>query len=141
MISNISRKSAVVLPNSKDCLISLDGAKYFYIMGLASGYHRIPMKKEDKRKTAVYTRRGMMQYTVTPLGLTGASSTFENLIEKVMRGLQWETYVLYLDDVIVMAMISQTHTKTYWKSLKDCNRSILSCMFLSVSFFKNRWSS
>ena len=58
------------------------------------------MKKKDKCKTAFYTRRGLMQYTVMPFGLTGAPSIFENLIEKVMRGLQWETCVLYLDDVI-----------------------------------------
>ena len=94
-INNISRKSAVVLPNTKDCLASLDGAKYFCTMDLASGYHQIPMKKEDKCETTFYTRRGLMQCTVMPsFGLTGAPSTFENLIEKVMRGLQWETSVL-----------------------------------------------
>ena len=41
-----------------------------------------------------------MQYTIMPFGLTGAPRTFENLIEKVIRGLQWETWVHYLDDVI-----------------------------------------
>ena len=85
---------------TKDCLASLDGAKYFCTMDLASGYHQIPMKKEDKCKTASYTRRGLMQYTIMAFGLTGAPSTFENLIEKVMKGLQWEMCVLYLDDVI-----------------------------------------
>ena len=43
-------------------------------------------------------------------GLTGAPSTFENLIEKVRRGLQWETSVLYLDDVICCGSdFSKTH--------------------------------
>ena len=45
-----------------------------------------------------------------PFGLTGAPSTFENLIEKVMRGLQWETCVLYLDDVICFG---SDFSKTY----------------------------
>ena len=41
-----------------------------------------------------------MQYTVVPFSLTTAPATFESLIEKVLRGLQWEKCVLYLDDVI-----------------------------------------
>ena len=69
-------------------------------MDLASEYHQIPMKEEDKCETAFYTRRGFMQYTVMPFGLTGAPTTFENLIAKVMRRLQWEKCVLYLDDAI-----------------------------------------
>ena len=69
-------------------------------MDLASGYHQIPMSEKDKYKTAFYTRKGLMQFMVMPFGLTTAPSTFEALMEKVLRGLQWEKCVLYLDDVI-----------------------------------------
>ena len=36
-----------------------------------------------------------------PFGLTNAPSTFERLIEDVMRGYQWEICLVYMDDVIV----------------------------------------
>ena len=61
---------------------------------------KIPMSEKDKCKTAFYSRKGLMQFTVMPFGLTTAPSTFEALMEKVLRGLQWGKCVLYLDDVI-----------------------------------------
>ena len=36
-----------------------------------------------------------------PFGLANAPSTFERLIEDVMRGYQWEICLVYMDDVIV----------------------------------------
>ena len=109
-------------------------------MDLASGYYQIPMKKEDKCKTPFYTRRGLMQCTVMPFGLTGAPSTFENLIEKVMRGLQWETCVLYLDDVICFG---SDFSKTY-QNLQEIferfRQANLKLKVPSVSSFKNWWS-
>ena len=99
-LNEISRKSAVGLPNTQDCISSLGGARLFCTMDLASGYHQIPMSAKDKCKTAFYTRKGLMQFTVMPFGLTTAPSTFEALMEKILRGLQWEKCVLYLDDVI-----------------------------------------
>jgi hypothetical protein len=38
---------------------------------------------------------------VTPFGLANSPSTFERLMEDVLRGLQWEECLLYLDDIIV----------------------------------------
>ena len=36
-----------------------------------------------------------------PFGLCNAPATFERLMNRVMSGLQWETLLVYLDDVIV----------------------------------------
>ena len=36
-----------------------------------------------------------------PLGLAIAPATFERLMEKVLSGLQWDTLLIYLDDIIV----------------------------------------
>lgn len=38
---------------------------------------------------------------VMPFGLTNSPYTFERLMEDVLRGLQWEECLLYLDDIIV----------------------------------------
>ena len=58
---------------------------------------------EDREKTAFCTRYGLYQFTVIPFGLCNAPGTFERLMEQILQGLQWETLLIYLDDVIVFS--------------------------------------
>ena len=50
-----------------------------------------------------------MAWKVLPFGLTSAPATFERLMEKVLKGLQWQTLLLYLDDVIIFSKDFESH--------------------------------
>ena len=79
----------------------LGGAEYFYTMDLASGYWQVRMKKEDRPITAFTTRKGLFQFKVMPFGLTNAPATLHRLMDTVLKGLQWQRCLVYLDDIIV----------------------------------------
>ena len=68
----------------------------FVFLVLASG-----RQPNDRQKTAFTTRRGLFEFSVMPFGLCNAPATFERLMETVLRGLQFETCLIYLDDIIV----------------------------------------
>jgi hypothetical protein len=73
-------------------------------------YHQVPITDEDKEKTAFATPRGgLYQFTIMPYGLCNAASTFERLIEKALRGLQWRVAVLYLDDIVAFGKTWEQH--------------------------------
>lgn len=38
-----------------------------------------------------------------PFGLCNAPATFQRLMDRVLAGMQWETCLVYLDDIIVLA--------------------------------------
>ena len=44
-----------------------------------------------------------------PFDLTLAPATFERLMEKVLKGLRWQTLLLYLDDVILFSKEFKNH--------------------------------
>jgi hypothetical protein len=44
-----------------------------------------------------------------PFGLCNASTTFERLMETVLRGLTYDSYIVYLDDMIVIGRTFQEH--------------------------------
>ncbi|XP_030839698.1 uncharacterized protein LOC115923367 [Strongylocentrotus purpuratus] len=44
-----------------------------------------------------------------PFGLCNAPGTFERAMELIMKGLQWRTLILYLDDIIVMSSTIGEH--------------------------------
>ncbi|KAL7294768.1 hypothetical protein TKK_0011895 [Trichogramma kaykai] len=87
----------------------LEGASYFSTFDLASGFHQIPMKPEDKWKTAFSTLNGHYQYCRMPTGLKNAPATFQRLIDRVLRGLQNTKMLVYLDDIIVYAKDLKEH--------------------------------
>ena len=37
-----------------------------------------------------------------PFGLCNAPATFQRLMDRVLAGMQWETCLVYLDDIIVL---------------------------------------
>ena len=87
-----TKKDVYPLPRIDDLLDKLAKAKYLSAIDLASGYHQIAMAPEDIEKTAFVTRYGPYEYTVLLLGLCNAPSTFQHLMNEVMKG--------YIDDFV-----------------------------------------
>lgn len=99
-LNAVTIKDAYPLPRVDDCLDSLAGSQWFSTMDLSSGYWQVEMADEDKEKTAFVTRSGLYHFRVMAFGLANAPATFERLMEGVMRGMQWEECLIYLDDII-----------------------------------------
>lgn len=102
-LNEVTAKDAYPLPRVNDCLDCLSGAKYFSTLDLQSGYWQLLVDEKDRPKTAFATKSGLYQYITMPFGLCNAPSTFERCMELVLRGLQWKTLLVYLDDIIVFA--------------------------------------
>ncbi len=100
-LNEVTIKDSYPLPRIEDCLDALVGAKFFSSMDLASGYWQIPVKEEDKEKTAFVSKSGLLEFNMMPFGLTNAPGTFERAMEAILQGLQWQTCLIYLDDIIV----------------------------------------
>ncbi len=102
---------AYPLPNINDILDQLGGAMYFSTFDLASGFQQIPLKEEDRPKTAFSTGNGHFQYKRMPEGLKGAPATFQRCMDEVLRGLTNEELLVYLDDIIIYARNLWEHEK------------------------------
>ena len=109
-------------------------SEWFCIMDLASDYWQIQLKEEDKPKTAFVTRKGLFQFKVIPFGLSNPPVTFQRLMEKILKGLQWQKCLVYLDDMIVFG-------KTFDEALAnlDCVMAWLKQTGLKIKPSKFRW--
>ncbi len=70
-------------------------------LGLTSGYFQIPLKREDVPKSAFVCKFGQFEMTRMAFGLNNAASTFQRTMELALQGLQWQTCLVYIDDIIV----------------------------------------
>ena len=99
------------LPNIADILDQLGNSQYFSTFDLASGYHQVLLKPEDRYKMAFSTPNGHWQFVKTPMGLAPAPATFQRMMETLLRGLQYAEMLVYLDDIIVYAKDLQDHER------------------------------
>lgn len=44
-----------------------------------------------------------------PFGLCNAPSTFQRCMELIVRGMQWKTLLIYLDDIILYSSNLESH--------------------------------
>ncbi len=97
------------LPRMDDLAASLSGCKIFSKLDLKQGYHQIPMRAEDIKKTAIITPFGLFEYTRMPFGLRNSGQTFQRLMDRVVAGL--EGVFCYLDDILVASPDADSHRR------------------------------
>lgn len=72
---------------------------------LKSEYWQGAISPEDKEKATLSTGNRFYQFKVMPLGLRNALATFERLMEFVLRGLTWKTYLVFLNALMASTEI------------------------------------
>ena len=108
-LNQYTQKDAISLPRTDDVLEALGGAQWFSCLDLASGYWQMPVKEEDKPKTAFSTHRGQFQWRVMPFGLTNGPASFTRLMNLALSGLTWTHCLVYLDDIIIWGSTFEEH--------------------------------
>lgn len=83
------------LPRVDDSLDALSGSQYFSSMDMSSGYWQVELDANNRQKTAFTAGDSLCQFKVIPMGLKSRPSTFQRLMELVLRGLHWIKCVIY----------------------------------------------
>ena len=125
-LNSITKTDSYPLPRFDECMDSLHGSQFFCSLDLMSGYWQVPLQTpEDREKTAFLTKDGLFQFRVLPFGLVNAPATFERLMECVLRGLQWERCLLYLDDILIFGRTFEETVKNLEKVLDRLDKANL----------------
>ena len=93
--------------NLQDFNSDLRGRTIFSKVDLLKGYHQIPVKPEDVKKTAVITPFGLFLFPRCPFGLKNAGQDFQRLMDKILGEIP-HTFV-YLDDILIASSSPEEH--------------------------------
>ena len=110
-VNEITKKDAYPIPRIDDTFDTLSGARFFSCVDMANGYWQVEVEENDKEKTAFSTPYGLYEFNVMPFGLTGAPGLFQRLMENVLKGLQFEICLIYLDDVVIFSSTFDEHVE------------------------------
>ena len=108
-LNAVTHKDSYPLPRIDDALHALNGTKYFSSMDLMSGYWQVEMEPESREHTAFITYGGLYEFLVVLFGLTNAPSTYQRLMECVLRNLTYKICLIYLDDILVYSRTFDDH--------------------------------
>jgi hypothetical protein len=101
-LNDVTVGDSFPIPVISDILDSLGKSKYFSTVDCASGFWQIPVRIENRPKTAFSMEYGHFEYKSMPFGLKGAPATFQRLMSIALSGMQGLKCLVYLDDIIVL---------------------------------------
>ena len=99
-LNSVSHKHTHPLPDIREALDSLKGAKHYIVLDLLSGYWQIP--NTDR---AFCCRRGLFEFTRMSFGLSGAPTTFSCAMHKILKNELWKICLCYLIFIIIIIII------------------------------------
>ena len=103
-----SQTNAYPMPRIDDLIDQLGQAQFLSTLDLTRGYWQVPMGRASCHKTAFVTPSGQFQFTVMPFGLSGAPSTFQQLMDLLTKDTR-NFAPAYLDDLIIYSDTWENH--------------------------------
>jgi hypothetical protein len=108
-LNEVTRKDAYPFPRVDDTLDELKDANFYTHLDLASGFWQVRVRDQDIHKTAFQTPGGLMEWVAMPFGLCNAPSTFQRMMNDILRDFLHKFVTVYLDDVCVYSRTMEEH--------------------------------
>ena len=120
------------MPIVEDIFSKLNGAKYFSILDLRAGYHRIPLDKSSIPETAFNSPFGKYEYVKVPFRLAQAPAYFQELMTGILKDFDFT--IAYLDNILIFSKTAEEHLSHIKKVFEKFQLAKLS-MKLSTCYF------
>ena len=98
------------MPTAEDIFSKLQGDVYFSKFDLSKGFWQIPIRPEDKPKTAFITPTGIYQFKKMPFGLVNATATFNRMMRTAFENIPHADS--FVDDLLAHSTSWEEHMHT-----------------------------
>lgn len=131
-------KDSYPLPRDDDLFEQLGNCTYFSSLDFVGGYWQIPIREEDRYKTAFTCNLGIYEWNVMPFGLSNAPSTFQRFINDLIQtNGMGHCAKAKLDDILIFTRGNfQNHLDELRKMLEILKKTNCKLKFKKCTFFR-----
>ena len=99
------------IPHMSDVFDTLaqSKAEVFSTLDLRSGFWQVPLDKATKHKSAFITHQGIFEFNRLSFGMVNAPMTFQSLMTKVLKNLNFKIALVYIDDLLIFSKDFDQH--------------------------------
>lgn len=110
-LNAVTEPMSFPIPHMTDVFDTLADAKasVYSTLDLRSGFWQVPLHESTKQKSAFITESGIFQFKRLSFGLRNAPMTFQQLMSKVLRSLNFKIALVYIDDVLIFSTSFDEH--------------------------------
>ena len=133
-LNAITIRPAASIPSADDIFFALGKSKFRSCLDMKQGFWQIPIREEDKEKTAFGTDAGIFEHNRMSFGLTGSPAVFQNCMNAVLGDVR-HFALAFVDDIIVFSETFEehmTHLEEVFERLQKANLKlkISKCEFM-----------
>lgn len=106
----------IVVPQSQpfplieDLVEKTRDSTFFSTLDINSAFWSIPLRIEDRQKTAFVTQEGHFQWTCLPFGLKTSPAIFQRILSNIIRRNKLSDFAVnYIDDILIFSNTFQEH--------------------------------
>lgn len=124
-------------PLIEDLLNKMVNCKYFTTLDINSAFWSIPLRIQDRHKTAFVTQEGHFQWTCLPFGLKTSPAIFQRILSNIIRKHELSEFAVnFIDDIIIFSKDFEEHITHISKLLEAIIKEGFKLKFSKCSFAK-----
>lgn len=121
------------LPLIEDLFHKLQGGIHFTKIDLTNAYQQVELDDDSALLTTISTHKGLFAYKRLPFGINSAPSLFQEIMEKLLAGLNG--VVVFIDDILMTGKDEIEHMNRVREVLKRLNDSGFTISMNKCDFF------
>ncbi|CAI6344779.1 unnamed protein product [Macrosiphum euphorbiae] len=134
-LNKIVVPQAQPFPLIDDLVIKTRNCNYFSTLDINSAFWSIPLRMEDRKKTAFVTQEGHFQWTCLPFGLKTSPAIFQRVLSTILRKYKLTEFAVnYIDDILIFSKNFYDHISHLTQLLKAIQTEGFRLKFTKCTF-------
>lgn len=138
-LNKIVVPQAQPFPLIDDLVIKTRNSRYFTTLDINSAFWSIPLRIEDRNKTAFVTQEGgHYQWTCLPFGLKTSPAIFQRILSNILRKYKLNDFAVnYIDDILIFSNTFSEHINHLTQLLEAIKKEGFRVKFTKCTFASN----